>query len=152
MALTPYKAFSLVPYLGKRGENRKPLYVECTASGLIFHPDRQTLAAADLTMERLRGAILARMKRAEPGGSDRVYWLLLVRPGFVTGRMTEGMSPAPLASTPVQVAERVVRALYRGRSRIWVPPALRPARDFAGGRSEGDGRTRTPRSPSAYRG
>src|SRR5690606_18731347 len=37
--------------------------------------------------------------------------LLLVRPGFVTGRMTEGMSPAPFASTPDQVATATVRAL-----------------------------------------
>ena len=32
--------------------------------------------------------------------------LLLVRPGFVIGRMTEGMSPAPFSSTPPQVADR----------------------------------------------
>ena len=30
--------------------------------------------------------------------------LLIVRPGFVIGRMTEGMTPAPLSSTPSQVA------------------------------------------------
>ncbi|MBJ7338287.1 SDR family NAD(P)-dependent oxidoreductase [Mycolicibacterium sp.] len=50
--------------------------------------------------------------------------LLLVRPGFVIGRMTEGMSPAPLSSTPQQVADAVVRALGRGRDEIWVPRAL----------------------------
>ena len=53
--------------------------------------------------------------------------LLLVRPGFVTGRMTEGMSPAPLASTPAQVAEAVVTGLRRRTARIWVPGVLRPA-------------------------
>jgi NAD(P)-dependent dehydrogenase (short-subunit alcohol dehydrogenase family) len=52
--------------------------------------------------------------------------LLLVRPGFVIGRMTEGMSPAPLPSTPDQVADAVVEGLLAGRSRIWVPRALRP--------------------------
>lgn len=52
--------------------------------------------------------------------------LLLVRPGFVIGRMTEGMSPAPFSSTPAQVAEAVVRALHKGRSRVWVPWVLRP--------------------------
>jgi short-subunit dehydrogenase len=50
--------------------------------------------------------------------------LLLVRPGFVVGRMTEGMSPAPLSSTPSQVAEAAVRALGKGRSEIWVPRSL----------------------------
>jgi short-subunit dehydrogenase len=51
--------------------------------------------------------------------------LLLVRPGFVIGRMTEGMSPAPLSSTPDQVAAATVSALRRGRAVVWVPPALR---------------------------
>lgn len=53
--------------------------------------------------------------------------LLLVRPGFVIGRMTEGMKPAPLSSTPEQVADAVVEGLGRNRNRIWVPGALRPA-------------------------
>jgi hypothetical protein len=39
--------------------------------------------------------------------------------------MTEGMSPAPLPSTPAQVADATVRALRRGRSHVWVPGALR---------------------------
>ncbi len=50
--------------------------------------------------------------------------LLLARPGFVIGRMTEGMKPAPLSSTPQQVAEAVVEALAKGKTRIWVPGAL----------------------------
>jgi NAD(P)-dependent dehydrogenase (short-subunit alcohol dehydrogenase family) len=52
--------------------------------------------------------------------------LLLVRPGFVVGRMTEGMSPAPFASTPEQVAEATVRALRSGKGEIWVPAILHP--------------------------
>jgi short-subunit dehydrogenase len=50
--------------------------------------------------------------------------LLLVRPGFVIGRMTEGMSPAPLSSTPQQVADAAARALAGGRSEVWVPRSL----------------------------
>ena len=52
--------------------------------------------------------------------------LLIVRPGFVIGRMTEGMDPAPLSSTPAQVAEASARALSAGRRTVWVPWALRP--------------------------
>ncbi len=52
--------------------------------------------------------------------------LLIVRPGFVIGRMTEGMDPAPLSSTPAQVAEATARALASGRRTVWVPRALRP--------------------------
>ncbi|AKK27725.1 SDR family NAD(P)-dependent oxidoreductase [Mycobacterium sp. EPa45] len=51
--------------------------------------------------------------------------LLLVRPGFVIGRMTEGMDPAPMSSTPVKVADATARALRKGRSEVWVPGPLR---------------------------
>jgi short-subunit dehydrogenase len=52
--------------------------------------------------------------------------LLIVRPGFVIGRMTEGMTPAPLSSTPDQVAAATVRTLAKRRRAVWVPWALRP--------------------------
>ncbi len=52
--------------------------------------------------------------------------LLIVRPGFVIGRMTKGMRPAPLSSTPQQVAAATARALRRRRRTVWVPWALRP--------------------------
>ena len=52
--------------------------------------------------------------------------LLLVRPGFVIGRMTEGMTPAPFSSTPAQVAAATALALTKGRRTIWVPWILRP--------------------------
>jgi short-subunit dehydrogenase len=51
--------------------------------------------------------------------------LTLVRPGFVIGRMTAGMDPAPLSRTPEQVADAVVAGLVRGRDVVWVPPVLR---------------------------
>ncbi len=50
--------------------------------------------------------------------------VLVVRPGFVIGRMTEGMSPAPLSSTPGQVADAAARALRKGRRTVWVPAPL----------------------------
>lgn len=53
--------------------------------------------------------------------------LLLVRPGFVIGRMTEGMDPAPMSSTPDQVADGVVAALARGRGEVWIPGRLQAA-------------------------
>jgi NAD(P)-dependent dehydrogenase (short-subunit alcohol dehydrogenase family) len=52
--------------------------------------------------------------------------LLLVRPGFVIGRMTAGMTPAPFSSTPEQVADATVAALRAGRGEVWVPRVLRP--------------------------
>ncbi|MGY4650591.1 SDR family NAD(P)-dependent oxidoreductase [Mycobacterium sp. URHB0021] len=52
--------------------------------------------------------------------------LLLVRPGFVIGRMTEGMAPAPMSSTPQQVADATARALAKGRRTVWIPGRLGP--------------------------
>jgi short-subunit dehydrogenase len=52
--------------------------------------------------------------------------LLLVRPGFVIGRMTEGMAPAPMSSTPQQVADTTARALAKGRRTVWIPGRLGP--------------------------
>lgn len=52
--------------------------------------------------------------------------LLIVRPGFVIGRMTHGMTPAPLSSTPAQVAAATERALANGRRTVWIPWALQP--------------------------
>ncbi len=52
--------------------------------------------------------------------------VLLVRPGFVIGRMTAGMPPAPLSSTPAQVGAAVARALSRPSpsGTVWVPAPL----------------------------
>jgi short-subunit dehydrogenase len=52
--------------------------------------------------------------------------LLVVRPGFVIGRMTKGMKPAPMSSTPQQVAEAVIDGLHRRERVVWIPWAIRP--------------------------
>lgn len=51
--------------------------------------------------------------------------VLIVRPGFVVGRMTAGMAPAPLSVHPATVGRATARALARGRRTVWVPAALR---------------------------
>lgn len=52
--------------------------------------------------------------------------LIIARPGFVIGRMTAGMSPAPFSSTPDQVADAVVRRLRSGRGvELWIPWQLK---------------------------
>ena len=57
-----------------------------------------------------------------PAGID----VIVVRPGMVRTKMTEGMKPVPLTTTPEAVAEDVVAAIRRGGSRtVWSPPALR---------------------------
>lgn len=56
------------------------------------------------------------------GGGVRV---LVVRPGFVSTRMTEGLTPAPFATTPELVAAATSRALKQGDHTVWVPHVLR---------------------------
>ena len=79
---------------------------------------------------RCSTAIWRCTRRGESGLSDALHGtgvrLLLVRPGFVIGRMTEGMKPAPMSSTPPQVAAATARALAKGRRTVWIPWTLRP--------------------------
>jgi decaprenylphospho-beta-D-erythro-pentofuranosid-2-ulose 2-reductase len=51
--------------------------------------------------------------------------VLVVRPGFVRSKMTEGMEDAPLATTPEAVAEAIVTGVRKGRHTVWVPGAMR---------------------------
>jgi decaprenylphospho-beta-D-erythro-pentofuranosid-2-ulose 2-reductase len=50
--------------------------------------------------------------------------VLVVRPGFVRGRMTAGMAPAPFACTPDDVGHAIAGALRSGRRVVWVPRGL----------------------------
>lgn len=51
--------------------------------------------------------------------------VLVVRPGFVRTRMTAGLEPAPLATTPQAVARTVADGLARGEHTVWAPRKLR---------------------------
>jgi hypothetical protein len=85
------QTYSLVPYRGRRGDNRQPIYLECAKESLIFHPDRMTLAATDSSGSAVLDEVERRIKRRQPtSGSESAkegtpYLLLLVRPnGIVT--------------------------------------------------------------------
>jgi len=49
----------------------------------------------------------------------------VVRPGFVHTKMTEGMKPAPLATTADAVAEVVVNAVHKRKELVWAPAPWR---------------------------
>ncbi|MEI6570600.1 MAG: decaprenylphospho-beta-D-erythro-pentofuranosid-2-ulose 2-reductase [Actinomycetes bacterium] len=51
--------------------------------------------------------------------------VLIVRPGFVHTKMTEGLDAAPLSTTPEAVAEAIFDGIAKGREIVWVPAALR---------------------------
>jgi decaprenylphospho-beta-D-erythro-pentofuranosid-2-ulose 2-reductase len=51
--------------------------------------------------------------------------VMIVRPGFVHTKMTQGREPAPLSTTPDAVAAGIVNGLARRSHTVWVPPTLR---------------------------
>jgi len=51
--------------------------------------------------------------------------VMVVRPGFVLTKMTEGMDPVPLSTTTDVVADAIVTGLARGSETVWVPGVLR---------------------------
>jgi decaprenylphospho-beta-D-erythro-pentofuranosid-2-ulose 2-reductase len=52
--------------------------------------------------------------------------VIIVRPGFVHTKMTEGMSPPPFSTQPEAVATAIIGALRRRTPVVWVPKVLRP--------------------------
>ena len=80
------QTFSIVPYKGKQGENRRPLYIECSAKGLVFHPDRlavdpiaQPRRALDEIDRRADEQNRGKAAMGLPAGA-RPYLMLLIRP------------------------------------------------------------------------
>jgi decaprenylphospho-beta-D-erythro-pentofuranosid-2-ulose 2-reductase len=51
--------------------------------------------------------------------------VMIVRPGFVKTKMTEGLDPVPFSTTADAVAREIVRGLARGSDVVWAPPLLR---------------------------
>ena len=51
--------------------------------------------------------------------------VLVVRPGFVRTKLTEGREPAPLAVGPEEVAAAVVAGVAARKELVWVPGAMR---------------------------
>jgi hypothetical protein len=80
--------YSVVPYNGKRGESRRPLYVECAAGEVIFHPDHLALAESRNPSE-VQAEVerrLLRQKQQLPSAQAAAftpYLMLLVRPDGV---------------------------------------------------------------------
>lgn len=80
------QTFSIVPYKGKQGENRRPLYIECSSKGLVFHPDRlavdpiaQPRRALDEIDRRADEQNRSKAAMGLPAGA-RPYLMLLIRP------------------------------------------------------------------------
>jgi hypothetical protein len=82
---------SLVPYQGKRGDNRRPIYVECTVTGVIFHPEALAFQGTKFTSQEIRAEIERRISANQRASAstdskpeDSVYLLMLIRPDGIT--------------------------------------------------------------------
>jgi decaprenylphospho-beta-D-erythro-pentofuranosid-2-ulose 2-reductase len=98
---------------------RKPEQIVVLSSAAAVRP-RQSMAAYSLGKQLADStAVLLGRQAAETG-----VRVLVVRPGFVSTRMTAGLAVPPLASTPEQVARRVESAVRDHRTIVWVPRAM----------------------------
>jgi decaprenylphospho-beta-D-erythro-pentofuranosid-2-ulose 2-reductase len=113
------------------------------AGSLLVHYARQLRRSGGGSVVVLSSVAAERPRRANPvygaskAGLDALAQgigdalrpqgvrVLVARPGFVRTRMTRGLEPAPLATTPDAVARAVVRGLERGSHTVWAPAALR---------------------------
>jgi hypothetical protein len=87
-------AYAVVPYVGKHGTHRRPLYIECCVDGVFLQPEGIRLAPGDFDGPPGPGNPLAsalraareQMARTVPNPGDpasQPYPLLLVRPSGV---------------------------------------------------------------------
>ncbi|MAT68647.1 MAG: hypothetical protein CMJ58_03910 [Planctomycetaceae bacterium] len=86
------KTYAIIPFRGKNGTYRRPIYVECTADGVVIQPEGIKLAEEDFLMANRAGNPLAAAIRAArerlnsdaraAGKTDlpNAYPLLIVRP------------------------------------------------------------------------
>ena len=74
---------------------------------------------------RLQRQLERREQLARKRRRNLLIGVTVVRPGFVHTKMTEGLSPAPLSTTPEAVADVIVSAVQHGREQAWAPAPLR---------------------------
>jgi decaprenylphospho-beta-D-erythro-pentofuranosid-2-ulose 2-reductase len=102
-----------------RAQGSGTLVVLSTVAGERVRASNAVYGAAKAGLD----ALAQGLADATAGTGVRV---LVVRPGFVATRMTEGLPRAPLATTAEAVADATVGALAGRAHTIWVPRTLRP--------------------------
>lgn len=93
------------------------LVVFSSVAGLRARRDNFVYGASKAGLDALASGLADSLV----GSGARV---LVVRPGFVHGRMTAGMTPAPFATTPAAVGAAVAAALASGAAVVHVPRQL----------------------------
>lgn len=93
------------------------IIVLSSVAGVRVRSDNRVYGASKSGLDAFA---LALANDLEPKG----VLLTVVRPGFVRGRMTAGMKPAPFATDPATVASATFTAVNAGRRVVWVPRIL----------------------------
>lgn len=106
--------FSVVPYRGKSGENRRPIYVECARSGVVFHPDRTMLDGLTLSAGTIRTEVERRidaqnaiLKTSTGKPQEKAYLLMLIRPD---GVITYGEALDALVGLPIDFGYELIES------------------------------------------
>jgi NAD(P)-dependent dehydrogenase (short-subunit alcohol dehydrogenase family) len=107
-----------------RGQGDGTLVVFSSVAGVRVRRANYVYGSAKAGLDGFAAGLADALHAGARNGSG--VRLLLVRPGFVVGRMTSGMAPAPFSCTPDQVADATVAALRSGKGEVWVPAVLKP--------------------------
>lgn len=92
-------AYAIIPYYGPNGTQRRPIYLECTAQGLIVQPDGFMLQLRDLQppygpgnpLDAVLRSIRSHLETISATGGVAPYPLLIVRPdGIRTYALARG--------------------------------------------------------------
>jgi hypothetical protein len=148
-------AFAILPYSGRQGTTRRPIYLECTAQGVLLQPEGILLSMEDLAPPHGPGnpldaslrAIRTEFDRIAQATSDRSspYPLLLVRPDGVATyalarsamqgwddqfgyELVPATMPLVFPQNPPSIAQRLEATLATARQRHRQAIATMPAR------------------------
>ena len=160
------KSYAILPYRGKSGTLRRPIYVECTADGIYLVPENVPFLPEDFLLAKYPGnpfdaAMRAARQYYVEQGADaesEPYPLLIVRPGAAEKyyaakaalaswggdygyEFVENDANLEFPAADMQLARRVEEQVALARARLAVPLAaivgeMTRSGTFAGGSGE----------------
>jgi hypothetical protein len=85
------QSYALIPYDGPNGTRRRPIYIECTAAGIVLQPEGIVFGPEDFNgpmdpgnpLDAALRTLREYLARAQGGGAGSPYPLLVVRPSGV---------------------------------------------------------------------
>lgn len=98
---------------------RRTSQIVLLSSAAAVRP-RQSIAAYSLGKQLADSTAMLLARQAAETGAR----MLVVRPGFVSTRMTAGLRKPPFATNPESVARRVASAVEDRKTVVWVPRVM----------------------------